>query len=156
MRRLIGSNKVYRAFHGCNMTHSIAKVVYFGMGFLGRAIAVAGLLVLAACTTSNIEDVAPSANSASAAPNLVGPNDTGTFPNLNIPAQQAAPQFTDEEAKAKLAALNVDNASARNPGRSAGAKNDSASLNALARSHGNDTLKEIEGKCDPALDPTCK
>lgn len=156
MRRLIGSNKVYRAFHGCNMTHSIAKVVFFGMGFLGRGAALAGLLMLAACSTSNIEDAAPSATGASTGPNMVGPNDTGTFPNLNIPAQQAAPQFTDEEAKAKLAALNADNASARNPTRASGAKDDSSSLNALARSHGKDTLKEIEGKCDPALDPTCK
>lgn len=156
MRRLIGSNKVYRAFHGCNMTHSIAKVVFFGMGFLGRGAALAGLLVLAACSTANVEDAAPAANSASTGPNLVGPKDTGAFPNLNIPAQQAAPQFTDEEAKAKLAALNADNAAARNPARASGAKDDSSSLNALARSHGKDTLKEIEGKCDPALDPTCK
>ncbi|WP_320410217.1 hypothetical protein [Mesorhizobium sp. Root157] len=111
--------------------------------------------MLAACSTASIEDAAPAAAAAPAQPNLVGPRDTGAFPNLNIPAQQAAPQFTDEETNAKLAALKADQAAAQNPAR-AGARNDSASLNALARSHGKDTLKQIEGKCDPALDPTCK
>jgi len=31
-----------------------------------------------------------------------------------------------------------------------------AALNSLAKNHGKDTLKQIEAKCDPALDPTCK
>lgn len=136
------------------MTHSIEKVVFFGIGFLGRSVAVAGLLALASCSTASIEDAAPVAT-APTQPNLVGPRDTGSYPNLNIPPQQAAPQFTDEQARAKLDALNAENAAAQNPARAA-ARRDSASLNALARSHGSDALKQIEGKCDPALDPTCK
>lgn len=138
------------------MTDSIAKVVFFGSGRLGRGAAFAALLALAACSTANVEDAAPLAAAAPAQPNLVGPKDTGSFPNLNIARQQAAPQFTDEETKAKLAELKADQAAAQNPARAAGAKDDSASLKALAKSHGKDTLKEIEGKCDPALDPTCK
>ena len=31
-----------------------------------------------------------------------------------------------------------------------------AALNSLAKNHGDETLKQIEAKCDPALDPTCK
>ncbi len=34
-----------------------------------------------------------------------GPVNTGTFPNLNIAPKAAAPQLTDEETAAKLAAL---------------------------------------------------
>jgi hypothetical protein len=116
----------------------------------------AAMFALAACSTANVEDTTPAAAAARGQPNLVGPKDTGTFPNLNIARQQAAPQFTDEETKAKLATLKADQAAARNPARAAGARDDSASLKALAKSHGKDTLKEIEGKCDPALDPTCK
>ena len=112
--------------------------------------------MLADCSTSNIEDAAPAAAATPAQANLVGPKDTGAFPNLNLPAEQAAPQFTDDEAKAKLAALNAERTIAKNPTRAAGAKDDSASLNALASNHGKDTLKQIQGKCDPALDPTCK
>ena len=33
---------------------------------------------------------------------------------------------------------------------------DQAALKDLAKKHGGETLKQIEGKCDPALDPTCK
>lgn len=31
-----------------------------------------------------------------------------------------------------------------------------AALTDLAKKHGDETLKQIEAKCDPALDPTCK
>lgn len=84
-----------------------------------------------------------------------GPKDTATFPNLNIPPKVAAPQFTDAEKTAKLAQLKADE-------RTQAAKNsgvkptNQAELTALAKQHGGDTLKQIEGKCDLTLDPTCK
>ncbi len=84
-----------------------------------------------------------------------GPKDTATFPNLNIPPKVAAQQFTDAERTAKLAQLKADE-------RAQGAKNNGvkptnpAELTALAKKHGGDTLKQIEGKCDLTLDPNCK
>jgi hypothetical protein len=85
----------------------------------------------------------------------MGPKDTGTFPNLNIKPQVAAPQFTEAERNAKLAQLKADeNAQGAKGG---GPKvTDQAALKDLAKKHGGETLKQIEGKCDPALDPTCK
>lgn len=56
-------------------------------------------LFVAACSTSTVEDV-PVAEGRSG-----GPTDTGTFPNLNVPQQAAAAQFTDQEREAKLARL---------------------------------------------------
>jgi hypothetical protein len=111
--------------------------------------------MLSGCAGSPSGSAGSSAIHASGT-NVVGPRDTGSYPNLNIRPGQAAPQFTDDEAKAKLAALEAERKAARNPGRAAGARSDSAALRKLAASHGRDTLREIEGKCDTALDPTCK
>jgi len=113
------------------------------------------MAVLSGCAGSSSGDAMPSATYAPGG-NVVGPRDTGSYPNLNIRPGQAAPQFTDDEARAKLAALDAERKAARNPGRAAGARNDGAALRKLAASHGKDTLREIEGKCDTALDPTCK
>jgi hypothetical protein len=136
------------------MTYSIARVAFFGMGRLGCGAVLAAALSLAACSTSGTGSAAPAA--ASGQPNLVGPKDTGSYPNLNIVPRQAAPQFTSEEAQAKLAALNAERQAAQNPARAAGASDDSATLSALGRNHGKDALKQIETGCDPSLDPTCK
>ncbi|MEO5324166.1 hypothetical protein PV773_12675 [Mesorhizobium sp. CC13] len=80
-----------------------------------------------------------------------GAQDTGTYPNLNIAPQVAAPQFTDDQKAAKMAALQ---AARRRQGGAGGASSDSAAMTTLARKHGADTLKAIEGKCDP-IDPAC-
>ncbi|MGX7873095.1 hypothetical protein ACVDG5_010070 [Mesorhizobium sp. ORM6] len=84
-----------------------------------------------------------------------GPKDTGTFPNLNIPPKVAAKQFTDAERNAKLAELKADEG-AQAPKGGAPKVTNQAALTDLAKKHGPQTLNQIEGKCDPALDPTCK
>lgn len=146
---------VYPGLHGFKMTAGIEKASVTSRKFSLFIAAAAGLAMLSGCASSPSGSAASSATHASGA-NVVGPRDTGSYPNLNIRPGQAAPQFTDDEAKAKLAALEAERKAARNPGRAAGARSDSAALRKLAASHGRDTLREIEGKCDTALDPTCK
>ena len=128
------------------MTINIGETVFFGTARFCRIGAAIVLLGIAGCSSTN-----------SPAPVVAGtgPKDTGTFPNLNIKPQVAATQFTDAEKKAKLAQLKADEnaqlAKNADPGVT-----DQAALTDLAKKHGDETLKQIEGKCDPALDPTCK
>ena len=61
------------------------------------ALALMGGLLTGGCSTK--------AGDATPMPLGDGPVNTGTFPNLNIPQQAAAPQLTQEETDAKLAAL---------------------------------------------------
>ena len=177
-----GSNALYPGRQGKNMTYSLGVAVFSGRF---RAVACAfALLALAGCTTANIEDAVPAgavtpATAPAPAPNpqaavvapvpapaqpvvppveqamVDGPKDTGTFPNLNIPPETAAAQLTPAEKKALLMQLALDKKAQAKSGGPVKVANQAA-LNALARNHGKDTLKQIEGKCDPALDPTCK
>ncbi|MBZ9677203.1 hypothetical protein [Mesorhizobium sp. ES1-1] len=130
------------------MTNIIGETVFSGAGRFCRVGAAMILLGVAGCSSTGSSGPMPVAVEA-------GPKDTGTFPNLNIKPQVAAPQFTEEEKNAKLAELKADsNAQARKGG---GARvSNQAALKDLAKRHGDQTLKQIEGKCDPALDPNCK
>lgn len=77
------------------------------------------------------------------------------LPEPEHQAASAAPQFTEAEKNAKLAQLKADeNAQAAKGGGPKVANQ--AALTDLAKKHGDETLKQIEAKCDPALDPTCK
>jgi hypothetical protein len=133
------------------MTYSIGQAVFFDAGRFCRCLAGLVLLALAGCAGGGVNDAAPTAYG----PGVDGPQDTGSYPNRNIPRQQAAPQFTEADRNAKLATLNAERAAAQgnvsrpNP-------REAAELNRLARNHGKDTLKEIGATCDPALDPNCK
>lgn len=130
------------------MTINIGETVFFGAARFCRIGAAIVLLGIAGCSSSNTSGPTPIAVDA-------GPKDTGSFPNLNIKPQVAAPQFTPDESKAKLAELKAaENAQgAKGGGVAAG---NPAALTDLAKKHGPQTLEQIEGKCDPALDPTCK
>ncbi|UVK41599.1 hypothetical protein LHFGNBLO_003607 [Mesorhizobium sp. AR10] len=135
------------------MTINIGETVFSGAGRFCR-IAVAllatggALLAVGGCTSSNKEGAAPVAL-------VAGAQDTGSYPNLNIPPQVAAQQLTDEERNTKLAQLKADQQAQLGKGGRTTATNPAA-LNTLAKNHGDETLKQIEAKCDPALDPTCK
>ncbi|MER9234262.1 hypothetical protein NKI56_19560 [Mesorhizobium sp. M0622] len=128
------------------MTINIGKNVFSGIGRFCRMAVV--LLAMAGCTSSNIEGAAPAAGFA-------GAKDTGSYPNLNIPPQVAAEQFTDEEKNAKLAQLKAEEQGQAAKGGVVKVA-DQAALDQLAKKHGAEALKQIEGKCDPALDPNCK
>ncbi|MFC3323535.1 hypothetical protein [Mesorhizobium cantuariense] len=128
------------------MTINIGETVFFGAGRFCRIGAAIVLMGIAGCSSTN----GPTPVAAG-----MGPKDTGTFPNLNIKPQVAAPQFTEAEKNAKLAQLKADENSQAAKGGGPKVANQAA-LTDLAKRHGDETLKQIEAKCDPALDPTCK
>ncbi|KQU99830.1 hypothetical protein ASD12_18905 [Mesorhizobium sp. Root102] len=128
------------------MTINIGETVFFDAGRFCRIGAAIVLMGIAGCSSTD----GPTSVAAG-----TGPKDTGTFPNLNIKPQVAAPQFTEAEKNARLAQLKADkNAQAAKGGGPKVANQ--ATLTDLAKKHGDETLKQIEAKCDPALDPTCK
>ena len=134
------------------MTLNIVKTVFSGSGRICRMAAATALLSAATltggCSTSNTANTAPVAG-------VEGPKDTGSYPNLNIPPQVAAKQLTKEETDAKLAQLKGEQ-QAQLAKSGGGAQTASpAALNSLAKNHGDQALKQIEAKCDPALDPSC-
>ena len=130
------------------MTINIGETVFSGAGRFCRMGAAVVLLAIAGCSSTNLEGATPVATAE-------GPKDNGTYPNLNVPPQVAAEQFTDAEKNAKLAQLKADEQGQGSKGGAVKVANPAA-LNALAKQHGPDTLKQIGAKCDPALDPDCK
>ena len=130
------------------MTIKFGETVFFGAGRFCRIGAAIVLIGIAGCSSTNTSGPTPVAEGA-------GPKDTGTFPNLNIKPQVAAKQFTDAEKNAKLAQLKADESAQAAKNADPGVA-DQAALTDLAKKHGDETLKQIEGKCDPALDPTCE
>jgi hypothetical protein len=147
MGQQAGSNTLYLDGQGNNMTHRVGNAFFSGAGFCRFAV-VAALLALGGCGGGNtIENAVPVSQ---------GARDTGSFPNLNIKPEVAAQQFTDAERNDKLSQLKAEQAQAvASPGATTEAA-DARTLSKLATSHANDTLKQIQAKCDPALDPTCK
>jgi len=127
---------------------------------------------MAGCTTSSIDDMAPSATSSTfpAAPraadadplqnptmggaidddianrNVAGaPADAGQYPNLNIAPKSAAPIPSAEDVAAKKAALRARQQAVAStvPGKP---PYDAAKLKKLASTHADEALKEIEGQ----------
>ena len=134
------------------MTINIGMTVFSASGRICRMAAAMALLsaslVAGGCSTSNTANTAPVAG-------VEGPKDTGSYPNLNIPPQVAAKQLTKEETDAKLAQLKGEQQAQLSKGGGGGQTASPASLNSLAKNHGDQALKQIEAKCDPALDPSC-
>jgi hypothetical protein len=156
MGHLTGSNALYPGCQENNMTISIGETVFSGTGRFCRIAAAmvflstgGALLATGGCTSSNTEG-------ATSVAGVDGPKDTGSYPNLNIPPQVAAQQLTPEERTAKLAQLKADQQAQIAKGGGGAKAADQAALTSLAKNHGDETLKQIEAKCDPALDPTCK
>lgn len=103
----------------------------------GFGVLAAAILALGGCASSTTDSAVPTAR---------GPANTGQFPNLNIPAQVAAPQFTPEQRDASLAGLQAAK-QRQSGGPEAGDKPaDPQRLKKLAQSHASETLKEIEGQ----------
>jgi hypothetical protein len=133
------------------MTINVGGTHFLGAGSIGRLAVVAALLcaplLTGGCSSTSMNSPGPTGAAE-------GPKDTGSYPNLNIPPQAAAKQLTKEETAANLAQLKADQQGQRAKGGGAKPVNQAA-LNSLAKTHGEDTLKQIEAKCDPALDPSC-
>ena len=133
------------------MTIDVGGTFFLRPGSICRMALVAGLvgvLLPAGGCTSTSTNNAPTALTE-------GPKDTGSYPNLNIPPQVAAKQLTKEETAANLAQLKAEEQTQIAKAGSVKPPANAAALNTLAKTHGNATLKQIEGKCDPALDPSC-
>jgi hypothetical protein len=133
------------------MTYSIGRAVFSGAGRLRRCASCLAVLALAGCAGASVETTP-----VEYGPGVVGPKDTGTYPNLNIPPQQAAPQFTDADKNAKLSALAAERTAAAKAGGVRPKAPNAAQFDALARTQTKETLKAIGSPCDPALDPACK
>jgi hypothetical protein len=129
------------------MTNGIGQTVF--SGWWCRTAAAAALLAVSGCGSNTVADTTPRSITE-------GPIDTGTFPNLNIPPQVAAPQFTPAEKQAKLAQLKAEQRAQTKGGAEPKGGLSEAELVKLGKTHGKDTLKAIGAKCDPALDPKCK
>jgi len=103
------------------------------------------MALLGGCASDINEGVGP----ASTAPSLSGsqPQDTGTYPNLNIRPQAAASQITPEQRAAAGANLTsaARSAQAGAGGRTMSAE-EQARLKKLADDKGASVLAEIEGK----------
>ncbi len=113
------------------MTYRVGGSIFPGAGL---TLAIAMLALAAGCTSVETVPVAEGRTG--------GPVDTGTFPNLNVPQQAAAPQLTQAETDAKLAALRAA-AARQSPGsETAEARRRRLQLTADDQA---DTLKVIEG-----------
>lgn len=134
------------------MTINVGGTFFLRPGSICRMAVVAGLFGVllpgGGCTSTGTNNAAPTALTE-------GPKDTGSYPNLNIPPQVAAKQLTKEETAANLAQLKAEEQAQLSKGKGVKPPSNSAALNTLAKTHGGDTLKQIEGKCDPTLDPNC-
>lgn len=136
------------------MTYSTGSAgwrVFFDTANFCRGLAVMAVLVFAGCANDKVD-----ATPALSGPGVVGPQDTGTYPNLNIPPEQAAPQFTEADKNAKLSELTAERTAVAKGGGTPPNPKVAAELGKLAKNHGKDTLKAIGATCDPALDPKCK
>jgi hypothetical protein len=134
------------------MTINVGGTFFLRPGSACRKAVLAGLvgvlLPAGGCTSTGSNNAVPVAVTE-------GPRDTGSYPNLNVPPQVAAKQLTKEETAANLAQLKAEQQAQIAKGGGTKAPTNSAALKTLAKTHGNDTLKQIEGKCDPTLDPNC-
>ena len=77
------------------MAHRHCRFLSAPLG--ASALVLVAALALGGCGTPPEDDASLSLASGAA--------NTGTFPNLNIPPQAAAPQLTEDETQAKLASL---------------------------------------------------
>ena len=134
------------------MTINVGGTFFLKAGSICRVVLMAGLagtlLPAGGCTST-------SPGSSTPVGLTQGPQDTGSYPNLNIPPKVANKQFTKEETAAKLAQLKAEEQTQLAKGGKVKPPSNATALNTLAKTHGSDTLKQIEGKCDPALDPNC-
>jgi hypothetical protein len=109
------------------------------MALAGAGVALAALQ-LSACTS--IEEGVPVSAAKPSGLSSGQANDTGTFPNLNIPPKVANQQFTPDQKTAKFSELKAAHGSQGEPGS---VPNDQPRLKKIAATHGPETLAEIEG-----------
>lgn len=109
---------------------------------------------LAGCSTTNLEDVMPVAAlqpeqdavaETAAAQDQPVFSQPGTYPNLNVVPTPAASQITSQQRRETTSELRARRAEVASQG-DGGARDRSAELRRLARTHAEDVLAEIEGE----------
>lgn len=100
-------------------------------------------LTLPACTTVNLEDAMQggAVQKQDVQPSLTGPDQ---YPDLNVPLVPAAPQLTDADTQATSADLRARREQLS--GSEAQTSADIEELRQIADSHGEETLRIIEGR----------
>jgi hypothetical protein len=132
----LGSNdERYHAGWEDVMTQVFGGRTLSSFGAAAVAIAATAIFALSACTSTSVQQSAASAQR--------GPINTGTFPNLNIPPQVAAKQFTPEEQQAKMAELTALRGQTTAAVAAPTGTTDPAALRKLAQTHADEALKEI-------------
>lgn len=117
----------------------------FGRKVIAARIGTAALLaaLLGGCASDDMQaGIEPAVSSTSMSGGAV---DTGTFPNLNIPPKVAADQISPEQKASRIAELSAAQQRQAREGAAGVAPEDPVLLKKLADTHGNDTLKAIEG-----------
>ena len=109
-------------------------------------------LVPAGCATATMEDAVPASALEEAPPAADAPappaapeQGAGTYPNLNVTPAVAAPQISAEQKAAETAGLRARREQLAAQAGQRGVSDDAEALRRLAGSHGEETLKEIEG-----------
>jgi hypothetical protein len=127
------------------MTERVAEGIFSADRKLAACAALlVALAFLGGCTSTNLEDTVPAAQPSGLSSGQA--QDTGSFPNLNIPPQVAAPQITPEEKAAKLSELEAAQAAQAAVPAENGTAEDQIRLKKLAETHASSTLAEIEKK----------
>lgn len=119
------------------------------------------LLPAGGCATATIEDAVPTAALENPAAEAVADSAAGAqrenpaggaafstpgdYPNLNVVPPSAAAQITDAERRQEADALRARREQLAGT-RAGGVRDGSGELRRLARSHAQETLKEIEGQ----------
>jgi hypothetical protein len=119
-------------------------MTYRRIGFATQAGAAAVVAALACGCTSDdmVAGVEPAVSATSMSGGAV---DTGTFPNLNIPPKVAADQISPEQKAARIAELSAAQQRQTTQGSGGVPVEDPALLKKLADTHGDETLKAIQG-----------
>jgi hypothetical protein len=104
------------------------------------AAAVLAAAALAGCASDDA--MQPAGSQSSFADGAI---DTGTFPNLNIPPKVANEQISPEQKAARIAELSAAQQRQSAGGAAGVPGEDPVLLKKIAATHGEDTLKQIEG-----------
>lgn len=106
------------------------------------------LFFLSGCGTATIEDAVPTGafRQPISVPLEIPAEGSGSYPNLNVPPQIAAPQITSEQKEAQANALRERRQQQENQSAIRSAQDNTAELRQLGNRHAEDALKEIEGR----------
>lgn len=120
------------------------KIAYrerISFSFLGTGLIVMPLaLAAASCSTLALEDAAPT--TLAAAPDR--PLQPDGYPNLNVPMEAAAPQIAEDERQRTVEELDALRRKQQAQAGVSAAESEAERLRALARSHAEQALREIE------------